>query len=65
MAPKLPDLFRRAATTSVKILKGAKTGRLPGRAAQQVGAYLNLTTGRLLGLTVRREFLLRADQVIE
>jgi putative ABC transport system substrate-binding protein len=63
--PSLPDLFRRAASYVVKILKGAKPAELPVEQPSKLELALNLTTGRLLGLTISREFLLRADEVIE
>ena len=63
--PSLPDLFQRAASYVVKILKGAKPAELPVEQPSKLELALNLTTGRLLGLTISREFLLRADQVIE
>ncbi len=63
--PSLPDLFRRAAPYVVKILKGAKPAELPVEQPSKLELALNLTTGRLLGLTISREFLLRADEVIE
>jgi putative tryptophan/tyrosine transport system substrate-binding protein len=63
--PNLPDLFRHAASYVVKILKGAKPEELPVEQPNKLELALNLKTGRMLGLTISREFLLRADEVIE
>jgi putative ABC transport system substrate-binding protein len=49
--PNLPDLFRQAASYVDKILKGALA--------------INLKTAKTLGLTISREFQLRADEVID
>jgi putative ABC transport system substrate-binding protein len=61
----LPDLARRAATYLDKILKGAKPAELPVEQPTKFELLVNLKTARQLGLTISREFLLLADEVVE
>jgi putative ABC transport system substrate-binding protein len=59
------DNFQRAAIYADRILKGEKAGDLPVQAPSKFQLVINLKTAKALGLTISRDFLLVADQVIE
>jgi ABC-type uncharacterized transport system substrate-binding protein len=63
--PNFPDLFRRAADLVDKILRGAKPADIPVDQATKFDLTINLTTAKVLGLTIPESFLVRADEVIE
>jgi len=63
--PDFRGLFRRAATFADKLLKGAMPSDLPVELPSRIEFLINSTTAKALGITIPRELLLRADEVIE
>ena len=61
----LLELYRRVPSYVDRILKGAKPADLPVQSADKIELVINLRVARMLGLSVPRIMLARADGVIE
>ena len=61
----IPDLHRRAAIYTDRILKGAKPSDLPVQQPTKVKFVINLKTAKALGLDVPLHLQQIADEVIE
>ncbi|MDF0578580.1 ABC transporter substrate-binding protein [Bradyrhizobium yuanmingense] len=63
--PNLVDLFRRAATSVDKILKGEQAGNLPVELPIKYDLVINVATAKTIDMEVPATLLARADEVIE
>ena len=63
--PNFSYHFRRLAELVDKILRDTKPGDIPVEQPSRFELVINLSTAKVLGLTIAESFILRADEVIE
>jgi ABC-type uncharacterized transport system substrate-binding protein len=63
--PSLPSMWEQDGAMVARILKGVKPSDMPVEQPTKFELIINLKTAKTLGLTISRDFLLVADEVIE
>jgi putative ABC transport system substrate-binding protein len=63
--PDYPHLYYRVASYVDKIFRGAKPGDLPIEQPTKFNLVINAKAAKAIGLSIPRELLLRADEVIQ
>jgi putative tryptophan/tyrosine transport system substrate-binding protein len=63
--PSLKELGRQAAGYVDRILNGAQAGDLPFQGPTRFDFAINMTTAKVLGLTIAPSLLVGADEIIE
>jgi putative ABC transport system substrate-binding protein len=61
--PNFPDLFHRAGDFVDKILRGVKPADIPVEQPVKFDLMINVTTAKVLGLTIPEKILVRASEV--